>query len=69
MALQIDRVHAEMQILRKPEGSGTTSGDLAFSGGDDRVADQHDALVRRLRPVVIDILREHLRELERRGTL
>jgi hypothetical protein len=62
MALQIDRVRAQLQLLRK-------SGDSADGGELAALGDSRELLVRRLRPIVLDILGEHLRGLERGGIL
>ncbi len=61
MALQIDRMNAQMQVLRKPDRDTAPSPTLA---GESR-----EELIRLLRPIVIDILSEHLRDLERRGVV
>jgi len=62
MPLHIDRVQAEMHLLRKPD-------DAAPPGVRADDGESRDALARRLRPIVIDILRDHLRDLERRGVV
>ncbi len=66
--LQIDRVETEVELLRREDAGRTGAG--APSGG---LVPGRPALdpVRKeqLRDVVMEILRDHLRQLERRGVL
>jgi len=67
MPLHIDRVETEMEILPGPD---TAPGGPGGLGGLVRGSPSFDPALRdQLRAVVMDILREHMRELERRGTL
>jgi hypothetical protein len=65
--IHIDRVRTEMEVL-----SGST-GDARTAASDDASAllgsAADPAARRRLSELVLDVLREHVRELERRGTL
>jgi hypothetical protein len=56
MALHIDRVNTEMEVVPSGESGGTTRGD--FSGSDS-------TLLERLRPIVLEILEEELQRLRR----
>ena len=64
--MQIDRVSAEVEILRKEEAGapGVPSGEPVPGQPTS-----DPALRGRLRDVVMEILSEHLRGLERRGIL
>lgn len=63
--LQIDRVKAQMDVLPTNDASSTRD-----AGDVQRGVPLSDpALKERLRPVVLEILRDHFRELERRGGL
>ena len=60
--IQIDRVNAEMEVLRSP------AEDAPAPAGQTSTA--LDALsVDRVRRIVMEVLRDHLRDLERRGLL
>ena len=61
MALQIDRVNAQMQVLRKPDNDTSPAQALAGMSREEHA--------RMLRPIVIDIIGDHLRDLERRGVV
>ncbi len=66
MPLHIDRVQTQMEVL--PSGSGG-AGAAPVGGLVPGTPDYDPALEARLREVVMEVLYEHLRELERRGTL
>lgn len=65
--LHIDRVNTEMEVLQRssvgpaeaPEGPGLVPGQPALD----------PQMKERMRDVVMEVLKDHLRELERRGTL
>jgi hypothetical protein len=65
--LRIDRVKTEMEVLPREgpsyAGSATPGGLVAGQLAYD------PALKERLRDVVLEVLREHFRQLERRGTV
>ncbi len=54
-----------MDVLRSPEASSRES---APAQAETSIESQQE-LIRRLKPAVLAILRDHLRELERRGLL
>jgi hypothetical protein len=60
--IHIDRVNAHVDIMRSPE-SGSHADGSAPASTTDRLSTE------RLRTVVLDVIREHLRDLERRGLL
>jgi hypothetical protein len=62
--LQIDRVQAEMEILPGAGELGGSSVPPLLPG-----ANLDPAARQRLSELVLEALRDHLRELERRGTL
>jgi hypothetical protein len=61
MPLHIDRVQTEMDIVPSGRGTDGTAGGLASRGG--AAADME--LKERLRPLVLEILREELDKLRR----
>jgi hypothetical protein len=57
-------VNAEVDVMRSPASSGSTAAPASSTAaGIDAPS------MERLRRVVMDVLREHLRDLERRGLL
>ena len=63
--LRIDRVKTEMEVLPR---SGPSAAESGTSGGLVPGQAAFDpALKERLRDVVMEILRDHFRQLERRG--
>ena len=60
--IHIDRVNADLEVLRSPAGGPPAPAAPAAPAADARAME-------RLRVVVMEVLREHLRDLERRGVL
>jgi hypothetical protein len=71
MPLRIDRVDAEIEILRKPaSGAGASDSSVApGAGGGSETASAvsgRSALRDKLRPIVLEILDEELARIKRR---
>ena len=60
--IQIDRVNADVEVLRSPAASTPDAAAPPAPALDARAME-------RVRLIVMDVLREHLRDLERRGLL
>lgn len=67
MALRIDRVDTEIEILRKETGDGASDAG-ATGGGEESLATVRGraALREQLRPIVLEILEDELARLKRK---
>jgi len=62
--IHIDRVTTDVEVLRSPAtGSAMDPGTGSSSGMENGISTD------RLRHMIMEVLREHLRDLERRGLL
>lgn len=66
--LQIDRVHSEVDIV-PGEGAPASAHSAATAESLLRMLEDDPAARRRVRGLVLEVLREELRELEQRGRL
>jgi hypothetical protein len=69
MALQIDRIDAEMEILRQPDSApGRTPSAPDASGGEEALGALRgrSALREKLRPIVLEILHDELARMKRK---
>ena len=64
--LRIDRVKTEMEVLPSGDAAGSTAA-VAATGTAELLADPRSR--ERLKEIVLDVLREHLRALERGGVV
>lgn len=64
MSIHIDRVHTDMEVLASP----STDGLDGSSGGDETLGALRgrSALRERLRPIVLEIVRDELKRIKRR---
>ena len=65
--LRIDRVKTEMEVLPSGDAAGSTRAAAAATGSFELLADPRAR--ERFKEMILDVLRDHLRALERGGVV